>query len=845
MPKLVIVESPAKAETIQKYLPDGFRVEASNGHIRDLPKNASEMPDDYSDKPWSNLGVNVDENFEPFYVVQEGRSKKKISELKQAMREADALYLATDEDREGEAISWHLTEVLEPSVTSERMVFHEITRSAIEQAIDETRDLDMNLVSAQEARRILDRLVGYPLSDLVRKKISYELSAGRVQSVAVRLLVDRERERRRFKIGTYWDLSADLTIEAGDFDADLQSVDGTRIASSQDFDETTGKIEEGKDVLLLDEEQATRLQEELVGREWTVADVSRRSYTNSPKPPYITSTLQQDASRKLGMSAGETMNRAQSMYENGFITYHRTDSTNLSGQAISAARRAAGGIFGSEYVSENPRNYTSKSKAAQEAHEAIRPTGDDFVHPDNSGLSGRDLKLYKLIWKRTVACQMAEAEKTSVRIDLTVDVDGKEVAFKANGNRVDFAGFIAAYIGETDDPEAALKDEDEILFTLDEGDDVECTEIEPIGHETQPPNRYSEASLVEELEDNGVGRPSTYATIIDKITRDDRYARQKGKTMIPSYNAFAVTELLEKHFAELVDVDFTARMEDDLDAIARGEASKVEYLHDFYRRKGAFADQIESGAEEIEPDEARTIHLTEFPGTLKVGRFGPYVVIEDDDEQKTVDVPEEDVPPADLDYDDVLTWLEEKEQGPEQLGTDPETGKPIYLMNGRYGYYLQLGEREDDGPKPKTGSIPDDVEPEDVDEKLARKLLSLPRVIGEHPEDGEEIISRIGRYGPYVKHNDNFRNLDDWRQIFEITLDEAVEKLGEPKGGRNNVIKKLGTDPDSGESIRVLDGRYGPYVKMGDTNASVPDDVDPGDVTRDKALELISDKRAR
>ena len=847
MSKLVIVESPAKAKTIEKYLPGDFMVRASFGHIRDLPDNKSQLPKKFRDKSWAHLGVDTEHEFEAVYVVQNKRSREAINNLKGALKESDELFLATDEDREGEAISWHLTEVLDGEVPTRRMVFHEITRSAIQEALDQTRDVDMNLVEAQEARRILDRLVGYPLSLLVAKKIRYGLSAGRVQSVAVRLLVERERERRLFKIGTYWDLTADLLKESNNFEAGLRSVGGTRIAQGRDFDENTGKIKEGKDVLLLDEESANDLMESLVGRKWTVDSVNHRKYTTSPKPPFITSTLQQEASRKLGLSASHTMSIAQDLYENGFITYMRTDSVNLSEQAVTAARRAAGDLYGSDYVHDKKRVYSSDSDSAQEAHEAIRPTGDDFVHPDESGLSGRKRALYDLIWKRTVASQMADAKKTSIRIDLAVEVDGEEIVFRANGNRIDFAGFISAYVEGSDDPEAVLADDESALPELEEGEEVKCTDVESVGHQTKPPRRYTEASLVKELEEKGVGRPSTYASIMGKITRDERYARTKGKSLIPTYMGFAVTELLEQHFEGLVDVNFTARMEDELDAIARGEASKVEYLDRFYRSEGALADQIEKGEETIDPDEARTVHLDDFPATLRVGRYGPYVQIEEDGESKTVDVPE-DIAPADLEFEEIERRLREQEKGPQSLGEDPESGEDVFLMNGRYGHYLQLGERTDEGPKPKTASIPDEYDPNEINLDIALKLLSLPRKIGEHPDDGKDIETGIGRYGPYVRHmkkgKPQYKNLDDVDEVFTLELDDALERLKQTKK-RRNVIQELGEDPDSGDDVRVLDGRYGPYVKLGKTNASVPDDLDPEEVSLEDALELIKKKRAR
>ena len=705
MSKLVIVESPTKAKTIEKYLPDGYVVRASVGHVRDLPDNASQMPEKYRKEEWASLGVDVGNGFEPIYVIKGSRTKKTISELKKELKDAEELILATDEDREGEAISWHLVEVLNPKVPVRRMVFHEITKTAIQEALQTTRGINENLVEAQETRRILDRLVGYPLSLLVAKKIKYGLSAGRVQSVAVRLLVERERERRRFQIGTYWDLKAALEAGGAGFEAVLHNVDGTRLASGKDFDESTGNIAEGKDVLLLGEDEATALQGALREGRWRVAGISESSYKTSPKAPFTTSTLQQEASRKLGLGARDTMRVAQRLYEEGFITYMRTDSTNLSTQAVGAARGAATKLYGADHVAAEPRTYTTKSKGAQEAHEAIRPSGDAFVRPEGSGLQGRELQLYDLIWKRTVASQMADAQRTSIRYDIGVEHEGKVHEFRAHGNRIDFAGHLRAYVEGSDDPDAALEDQERLLPSLQEGDEVACQQIEALCHETRPPARYTEASLVKALEEFGVGRPSTYATIMDKITSDDRYAKRQGRTLVPTFMAFAVTALLERYFPDLVDAQFTARMEDDLDDIARGEGSKTDYLHRFYRAEGAFADQISQREEDIEPDVARVIDLEHFPATLRVGRYGPYVQIGDGDEAKTVDVPE-DVAPADLAFGDVEQQLQRREEGPATLGEDPETGQAILLMYGPYGYYVQLGEKTEENKKPKRASLP-------------------------------------------------------------------------------------------------------------------------------------------
>jgi DNA topoisomerase-1 len=824
------------------------------------------MPEKYRSESWARLGVNTENDFEAVYIVKDASSKKAVAALKKELKDADELYLATDEDREGEAISWHLVELLKPKVPMRRMVFHEITKPAIQNALSNTRDIDMDLVEAQEARRILDRLVGYPLSLLVGKKIKYGLSAGRVQSVSVRLLVERERERRAFRTGSYWDLMADLNKDGEGFQADLRSIDGTRLATGKDFDKETGKIAEGKDVLLLGEEEAKKLLDSLKDRPWQVESVKKSQYTTSPKAPFITSTLQQEASRKLGMSAKQAMSIAQRLYEAGRITYMRTDSTNLSTQALSAARKAATELYGPEYVHDSPRNYASKSKGAQEAHEAIRPAGESFVEPQKTGLSGQEFRLYDLIYKRTIASQMADAKKTRTTVDLKVEVDGKEVIFRATGLRTDFAGFISAYLESTDDPEAELAEREKHLPKLKEGDSVDCTNVEANGHETQPPARYTEASLVKALEEAGIGRPSTYSSIMGKITRDERFARKKGKALVPTYTAFAVIELLEKHFADLVDLDFTASMEDDLDAIARGARSKVDYLHSFYRAEGAFNDQVQHGEEGIDVGEARIVHLSDLPATLRVGKNGPYAEWEADGETRKTDVPE-DIPPADLRMEDLEALFAERAQWPKELGVDPETGKTVMVNTGRYGHYLQLGEVEIIEPeepkedangkkkkkkkpkkiKPKTASVPKHISPEEITLDQALAVLRLPRVVGEHPEDGEPVEATIGRYGPYLRHRKNSRSLESPEQVFNISLKEAVEILNKPKARRSGqkVLKELGEDPETGDVINVLDGRYGPYVKQGKTNASLPKGVNPDDMTLERALELLAERRAK
>jgi len=839
---LVIVESPAKAKTIEKYLPDGYRVLASLGHVRDLPDNASQMPEEHKKKPWAKLGVNTENGFEAFYVVKEQRAEEAVKALKDALSEAEELILATDEDREGEAISWHLLELLAPDVPTKRMVFHEITKTAINDALKNTRTIDMNLVEAQETRRILDRLVGYPLSLLVGKKIKYGLSAGRVQSAAVRLIVERERERRRFKIGSYWDIKAELTKDSEPFTASLHSVDGTRLASGKDFDESTGKIAKGKDVLLLDEDTAKELVESLASQSFEVKDIVEREYTTKPKPPFTTSTLQQEASRKLGMGAKQTMGTAQRLYENGHITYMRTDSTNLSKQAVAAARSAAKELYGDEYVPEKSRSYAKKSKNAQEAHEAIRPSGDAFTHPDKSGLSGAELKLYRLIWERTVACQMADAKRTSIRVDLKVDHDNKEHVFRANGNRIDFPGYIRAYFEGSDDPDAALENVETILPDMVAADTADCERLEPLGHETRPPSRYTEASLVRALEEAGIGRPSTYASIMDKISTDGRYAEKQGRTLVPTYMAFAVTRLLEENFPELVEREFTAKMEDELDEIAAGKLSKVDYLHKFYRAEGAFDDKLQRCDEDIEPDDARRIDLEDLPVEIRVGRYGAYIKV--DHEVETVDVPD-GVPPADLSYEMIERAIEKKAAGPETLGEHPETNETIYVMDGRYGAYVQLGEKTDENPKPKRASIPDPLKPESLTREDAIRLLSLPREIGEHPESGKTIEAGISSVGPYLRHKRDYRSVDSVDILFDITLDEAVEVFNKPKANSRPVLKELGDHPDTEKPIEILKGRYGPYIKMGRTNVSLPKGEEVDDVTLERAIELIAEKQAK
>jgi DNA topoisomerase-1 len=843
MSKLVIVESPTKAKTIRKYLPSGYEVEASMGHVRDLPASASEIPAQYKGEAWARLGVDVEHDFDPLYVIPSGK-KKVVTQLRKQLKEADELILATDEDREGESIGWHLVEILKPKVPIQRMVFHEITQEAIEQALQQTRQIDENLVRAQETRRILDRLVGYTISPLLWKKIAPKLSAGRVQSVAVRLLVERERERRAFKSGAYWDLKALLNKRPDKpehrFEAELVSVGGVRVASGRDFDENTGRIAEGKEVLLLNEEETNALRARLLDGLWRVAGLDERISERSPAPPFTTSTLQQEANRKLGMSAKETMRVAQSLYENGYITYMRTDSVNLSDQAINAARRRVTELYGADYLYDKPRRYKTKSKAAQEAHEAIRPAGDQMLPADRLPISGQDRRLYDLIWKRTVATQMANARLRFT----TATIEVEDAVFKASGRTILFPGFFRAYVEGSDDPEAALEDQDTSLPSLSIDEEVDCRELEAVGHETKPPARYTEASLVKALEAEGIGRPSTYATIIDTIMQRG-YAFKQRKELVPTFTAFAVTELMENHFDELVDVQFTAEMEQQLDEIADGDLDYLTYLRNFFLGEMGLENQVRTKEANIDPRVASSVALSDLGETeIRIGQFGPFVAREQEGERVTASLPS-DLPPADLSADLVEQLLSQKTDGPEALGADPATEKPVYLKIGPYGPYVQLGDEGENGKKPKRTSLLKGMEPEDVDLALALRLLELPRTLGQHPETGKVVKAAVGRFGPYVSHDGVFASVKAPDNVLEIELDRALELLAQKKkGSTKSVLKELGEHPDGGP-IQVLDGRYGPYVKYKRTNATLPKDMDPASVTLEMALQLIEEKRAK
>lgn len=847
MSTLVIVESPTKAKTIRNYLPKGYQVEASMGHIRDLPSSAEEIPPEYKQFEWARLGVNVENNFEPIYVIPKGKNKT-VQLLKQALKSADELILATDEDREGESISWHLLQLLKPKVPIKRMVFHEITKDAIQQALNNCRDIDENLVHAQETRRILDRLVGYTLSPLLWKKISAGLSAGRVQSVAVRLLVQKERERRAFKEAQYWDLKALLNHAKTNFEAKLTTLKGQKLANGSDFDPKTGKLLPNKKVLVLKEQEATELKARLMGKPWQVTDTEEKATKRTPSPPFTTSTLQQESNRKLGLGAKDTMRIAQSLYENGYITYMRTDSVHLSDQAITAARSCVESMYGKEYLSPKPRQYKTKAKGAQEAHEAIRPAGSTFRIPKETGLRDKELGLYDLIWKRTVASQMADAQLTQISVNMAVE----DAIFRSSGKRIDFAGFFRAYVEGSDDPEAALENQEVILPDLKVGDKPDCKKLEVIHHETQPPARYTEASLVKTLESEGVGRPSTYASIIGTIV-DRGYAQLRSKALIPTFTAFAVTTLLEKNFEELVDTKFTSKMEQSLDDIASGNEKWLPYLDKFYRGEKGLQNQVKVRETDIDPQTAKAIELENLDVTVKIGKFGAYIEANYGEELVKSSIPA-DLTPSDLDSRQIEVLLKQKLEGPPILGNHPETQEPIYLLIGTYGPYVQLGDKpQGKAKKPKTSSFPKGVQPEDITLDMALGYLTLPRTLGEHPDTGKPIKTSLGRFGAYVVHDQGtegkeYRSLKKEDDVLTIQLDRALELLAQPKATRGRrgatkpPLKELGLHPEDKEAINIYEGPYGVYFKHGKTNVKLPDGETVESMNLDKALLLLKDK---
>ncbi|MFZ0713846.1 type I DNA topoisomerase [Mycobacterium sp.] len=890
--RLVIVESPTKARKLAGYLGSNYIVESSRGHIRDLPRAAADVPAKYKSQPWARLGVNVDEDFEPLYIISPDK-KSTVTELKGLLKDVDELYLATDGDREGEAIAWHLLETLKPRIPIKRMVFHEITEQAILEAAENPRDLDIDLVDAQETRRILDRLYGYEVSPVLWKKVAPKLSAGRVQSVATRIIVQRERDRMAFRSAAYWDVVAELDASVSDpnaqpprFTARLTTVDGLRVATGRDFD-SLGAIRKADEVTVLDEVSAGSLAAGLRGSQLTVGSVEEKPYTRRPYPPFMTSTLQQEAGRKLRFSAERTMSIAQRLYENGYITYMRTDSTTLSQSAINAARTQARQLYGEEYVYPSARQYTRKVKNAQEAHEAIRPAGETFATPDGvrRELDGDEFRLYELIWQRTVASQMADARGTTLSLRINGESDGRQVQFSASGRTITFAGFLKAYVETVDDQAGGEADDAESrLPQLTQGQRVDATELTPDGHSTNPPARYTEASLIKALEELGIGRPSTYSSII-KTIQDRGYVHKKGSALVPSWVAFAVTGLLEQHFGRLVDYGFTAAMEDELDAIASGTERRTNWLNNFYfggdhgvadsvARSGGLKKLVGVNLEGIDAREVNSIKLFDDAEgravNVRVGKNGPYLermVVGDDGEPTPQRANLHDsLTPDELTLDVAEELFSTPQEG-RTLGVDPETGHEIVAKDGRYGPYVTevLPKPDDDdgaagqpakkgkkptGPKPRTGSLLRSMDLQTVTLEDALKLLSLPRVVGVDPDSREEITAQNGRYGPYLKRGTDSRSLATEDQIFEVTLEEALKLYAEPKrrgrqGAAAPPLRELGTDPASDKPMVIKDGRFGPYVTDGETNASLRKGDDVLSITDARASELLADRRAR
>ena len=907
MRRLVIVESPTKARKIASYLGSNYIVESSRGHIRDLPRAAADVPAKYKSEPWARLGVNVDADFEPLYIISPDK-KSTVAELKDLLKDVDELYLATDGDREGEAIAWHLLETLKPRVPVKRMVFHEITEPAIRAAAEDPRDLDNDLVDAQETRRILDRLYGYEVSPVLWKKVAPKLSAGRVQSVATRIIVSRERERMAFRSAGYWDVTAELDASVSDaqaqpptFTAKLNSVDGRRVATGRDFD-SLGGLRKPDEVLVLDEAGAGALATGLRGAQLTVSSVEQKPYTRRPYAPFMTSTLQQEAGRKLRFSSERTMSIAQRLYENGYITYMRTDSTTLSQSAVNAARNQARQLYGEEYVHPTPRQYTRKVKNAQEAHEAIRPAGDVFQTPGqlHSQLDTDEFRLYELIWQRTVASQMADARGTTLSLRIsgtarpaTLDagqsIDGQQVVFSASGRTITFPGFLKAYVESIDDLAGGEADDAESrLPNLEQGQRVDAKELTADGHTTSPPARYTEASLIKALEDLGIGRPSTYSSII-KTIQDRGYVHKKGSALVPSWVAFAVTGLLEQHFGRLVDYGFTAAMEDELDEIAAGNERRTNWLNNFYfggehgvpdsvARSGGLKKLVGVNLEGIDAREVNSIKLFDDeegrPIYVRVGKNGPYLerMVAGDDGEAGELKPQRANLNDSLTPDELTLELAEKlfstPQEGRSLGVDPASGHEIVAKDGRYGPYvtevLPEPESDDDdgagsgakkgkkptGPKPRTGSLLRSMSLDTVTLEDALRLLSLPRVVGVDPNTSEEITAQNGRYGPYLKRGTDSRSLATEEQMFDITLDEALKIYSEPKrragqGASAPPLRELGNDPATGKPMVIKDGRFGPYVTDGETNASLRKGDDVLSITDERAAELLADRRAR
>jgi DNA topoisomerase-1 len=867
MRSLVIVESPAKAKTISKFLGRNYRVEASYGHVRDLPESSDEIPDEIRAKKWARIGVDIDGDFKPYYVVPREKQKQ-IRLLKDALKEADEILLATDEDREGESISWHLLEVLKPRVPIRRIVFHEITEEAIREAVANPRTVDMALVQAQESRRILDRLFGYSLSPVLWRKVQSGLSAGRVQSVAVRLIVEREEERLAFRKAEYWDIEATLRDgDAAPFKATLARFDHRRVASGRDFDPGTGALKDGDSVTLLDRAEAEALARHLAAQQpWRVTAVEEKPVTQRPAPPFTTSTLQQEANRKLGFTASRTMKIAQGLYEGvdlggeervGLITYMRTDSTTLSEKALRECAATIRGMYGAEYHT-GPRQYSTKARNAQEAHEAIRPTDVSRTPAKLEACLDRDeLRLYELIWKRTLASQMADARLLRTSVEITAKgEDGREAVFSAGGKAILFPGYLRAYVEGSDDPAAELGDRESILPKLAVGDAigtgarVTIAAVDARGHETQPPARYTEASLVKKLEEEGIGRPSTYATIIGTV-QDRGYVTKQGNALVPTFTAFAVTKLLRQHFGDYVDVGFTARMEEFLDEIAEGKRDPLDFMRQFYRgaqKAPGLAARIES---ELEKIDFPAIDLGPDPKSgeplrLRLGRYGPYVQRGEGGAGNVASVPA-DLTMEDLSAEKAASLIEGRNAGPRVVGTDPKTGLSVYAAKGRFGPYVQLGEGTD-GAKPRRASLPPGTSEDTVTLEQALQLLSLPRELGTNPDNGEAVSVGLGRFGPYVKCGRDYRSLAESDDIYTITLERALELLRAEKVIRRRTqakaepLRDLGTPAGAKASVRVMEGRYGPYVTDGTTNATIPKGTDPAAITLEQAQALLAER---
>ena len=849
---LVIVESPAKAKKIGSFLGSDYVVEASLGHIRDLPQRAADIPADVKKEKWAKEGVNVDKDFEPLYVINPDK-KKKVSELKALLKDADELFLATDEDREGEAIAWHLLEILKPKVPVRRMVFHEITKDAILAAANDTRELDQRLVDAQETRRILDRLYGYRLSPVLWKKVMPRISAGRVQSIAMRLVVERERERQAFVASDWWDITAHCALG---FNARLLTLDGAKLAASSDFD-ANGKVKDKSTSMWLKEQEALAIVESLEGCQLTVKSTEESPRSEKPKAPFTTSTLQQDAGSRLGWGAQLTMRVAQRLYENGYITYMRTDSVTLAPSAIESARTAVKSLYGADYLPDSPRMYTGKTKNAQEAHEAIRPAGDVYKTPGELAkeLTREEFSLYDLIWKRTIASQMADAKKMQMRVDLeTKSKDGKIAGFRANGSVVTFPGYLAAYEEIVDDKSADLDSEVEMrLPPMKSGDVMAVTRFVGEGHQTKPPARYTEPSLVKKLEELGVGRPSTFASTIQTI-QDRGYVAKRGRALIPSFLAFSVTGLLEQHFPRLIDYDFTASMEEDLDKIALGEENRVAWLKRFFFGHDGIPGLAEMtddlGA--IDAREVNTMNLGDGI-EIRVGRYGAYLQKGEGENRIIANIPE-DLAPDELNLAKAHE-LFARPSGERQLGAHPESGLPLVAKTGRFGPYIVEVLPEDTpkvkgkAPKPRTASLFSTMSLDTVTIEEALKLFGLPRVVGVDPNTSEEITAQNGPYGPYLRRGKDSRQLASEDQIFTCTLEEAQELYAQPKrrgrGVAKGPLKDLGPDPVTGKSILVKDGKFGTYVTDGETNATLR----RGDIvellTLERGMELLAEKRAR